>query len=424
MSHSQLPACAASSARSRSLWRSNPEPGFKGSPPGGLEAAAIVTRAPVHSHPLNGGTRASLLISPASDTTARVKLSRAGRLPALAAAAAFLIAPVAHGQGTPPVSPGDASALGQQAYLYGFPLLEFLRVRSTATSVRCPDGKGNSPVNSFSNAARFATPAARTIVAPNVDTLYSIAHLDLGRGPVVLSHPNMGRRYFVFQLLDAYTNTVGYVGTRTTGTHAGRFAITWPGHRGRKVPGAKVLRSPTRRVWVIGRTLASGPADQRRAHRLMRRYRLAPPGGPRRFPKGCRPGPPKKAKTPTGLAFLDALGRALEQNPPPARDKPLLKQLATVGVGPGLRPEKAGLSEAALASLVGSVNSTAAVLPQVAKSTLDTPGRRQPRLGHPREEHRRLRHRLPLSGGRRVAGARCQHARGGGVPHRAPRLRR
>ena len=132
---------------------------------------------------------------------------------------AGMAAPAAgHAQAGPSaVTPAQAGALGSQAYLYGFPLLETERVRKTATSVRCPDAKGDSPVNSFSHAERFTTPANRTIVAPNVDTLYSIAHLDLGRGPVVLSHPNMGGRYFVFQFLDPYTNTIGYVGTRTTG---------------------------------------------------------------------------------------------------------------------------------------------------------------------------------------------------------------
>jgi hypothetical protein len=297
------------------------------------------------------------------------------RIVVLAVAAALAALPSSAGAvPTPPstsvLTPAQATALGQQAYLYGFPLLEFLRVRSTATSVACPDGRGDAPVNAFSHATRFTTPANRTIVAPNVDTLYSIAHLDLGKGPVVLSHPRMGGRYFVFQLLDPYTNTIGYVGSRTTGTKAGRFAITWTGHRGRRVPGARTITSPSRRVWIIGRTLAGNLADQHRALRSMRRYALTPPGGARRFAAGCRPGSPAKATTPTGLAFLDALGAALEQNPPPARDSAVLAQLAQAGVGPGMRPEQAGLPAGVLDALVAGVTNTAAALPTVAKSTL------------------------------------------------------
>ena len=212
------------------------------------------------------------------------------------------------------------------------------------TSVRCPNGSGDAPVNAFSNASRFATPSDRAVVAPNVDTLYSLAHLDLGRGPVVLSHPAMGRRYFVFELVDPYTNVIAYIGTRTTGAGAGRFAITWTGHPGRRVPGARVIRSAYRRVWVIGRTLAGNRTDQRRALALMRQYRLSAPEGPRRFARGCRPGKPVKAVTPTGLAFLDALNAAMAQSPPPSRDRPLLSKLAAVGVGPRLSVTRAGLS--------------------------------------------------------------------------------
>jgi hypothetical protein len=265
------------------------------------------------------------------------------------------------------VTPARAAKLGAQAYRYGFPLLEFLRVRRTETSVRCPDKRGDAPVNAFGNATGFARPSDRSVVAPNVDTLYSIAHLDLGHGPVVLSHPAMGRRYFVFELVDPYTNVIGYIGTRTTGSAAGRFAITWTGQPGRRVRGARVIRSAYRRVWVIGRTLAGDRADQRRALALMRQYQLTPPAGPRRFPRRCRPGQPVKAVTPTGLRFLDELGVALAQNPPPARDRPLLATLASVGIGPGRRPERAGLSDDVLRDLLAGVDQTAASLPTDAR---------------------------------------------------------
>jgi hypothetical protein len=296
-------------------------------------------------------------------------MSHARIAAALATSAALLVGAPAGGASAA-VTPEQAAPLGQQAYLYGFPLLEFLRVRRTATSVPCPDTRGNAPVNAFSNAPAFASPRDRTIVAPNVDTLYSIAHLDLGRGPVVLSHPAMRRRYFVFQFLDPYTNTFGYVGTRTTGRRAGRFAITWRARPGRRVADARVVRSPARRVWVIGRTLASTRADQRQAVALMRRYRLRPPGGARRFGR-CRPGRPRNATTPTGMRFLEALGRALAQNPPPARDRPLLQRLADVGVGPGRRPAAAGLAPDALRALVSGVDTIARTFPGVARTTVE-----------------------------------------------------
>jgi hypothetical protein len=112
------------------------------------------------------------------------------------------------------------------------------------------------------------------------------------------------------------------------------------------------VRSRHRRLWVIGRTLAGGSADQRSAYRLMRRYRLTPlrllgrkVGYPRR-----RPGEPVKATTPKGLAFLDALGAAMKANPPPARDTPLLRRLASVGIAPGRADTRSEILTQAIAN--------------------------------------------------------------------------
>ena len=101
------------------------------------------------------------------------------------------------------------------------------------TSVPCPDHKGNAPVNSFSNAKIFADARARTVVAPNTDTLYSIAHLDLAKGPITLSHPKMGKRYYSFELLDPYTNVIDIPGTREDGGAAGSYVIRWSGGPGK-----------------------------------------------------------------------------------------------------------------------------------------------------------------------------------------------
>jgi len=295
---------------------------------------------------------------------------------AAAAATLGLAGPAAGTQAQAP-TPEQAAALGKQAYDYGFPLLEFLRVRREQTGVRCPDGSGDAPVNSFSNARGFATADDRTVVAPNTDTLYSIAHLDLGRGPVTLSHPRMGKRYYSFALLDPYTNVIAIPGAREDGGGGGSFEIRWTRKGGGGVSpdkadppgGAEVIRSKYRRVWIIGRTLATDREDQRAARRLMARYRLTLPNGRQRsFPKHCTPGKPEDHPTPAdGPGFVAALNRALERNPPPRRDRPLLAQLRPLGVGPGLSPETAGLTPDVLAALYDGVAGEAAALPGAAR---------------------------------------------------------
>jgi hypothetical protein len=273
-------------------------------------------------------------------------------------------------------TPSEADALGQQAYDYGFPLLEFIRVRREQTSVRCPDGRGNAPVNSFSNAQGFADASARTVVAPNTDTLYSIAHLDLGRGPLVLSHPRMGRRYYSFELLDPYTNVIDIPGLREDGGDAGRYLLRWKRKpaKGKRPPVDRVITSRYRRVWVIGRTLATNRPDQRKALKLMARYRLTPVKGKRRrFRRDCRPGDPAKYPTPaTGPEFIRALNAALAKNPPPRRDDALLGQLRPLGVGPRLAPEDAGLGADTLTALYKGVADEAAALPGRSRLTAFT----------------------------------------------------
>jgi hypothetical protein len=259
----------------------------------------------------------------------------------------------------------QAEELGREAYRYGLPLLEFVRVRHEQTSVACPATNGNSPVNTFSNAPQFPSPEDRTVVAPNTDTLYSITHLDLGHGPIVLGHPDMGKRYFSFELLDPYTNVIDFIGTRTTGSKAGKFAISWNDKKARNRPDMPVIKSKYRRVWVIGRTLATDEADQARAYEKMQKYGLSRlDREPREFPRNCDPGEPGEFPTPTeGEAFIDELNRKLASNPPPKRDQPLLDQLEPFGIGAGLSPTDANLPADVLASLYAGVTAEAAELP-------------------------------------------------------------
>jgi hypothetical protein len=300
-------------------------------------------------------------------------MRRAGIWMSIAAAAVLLA--IAGGASAASASPVTRAAvradqardLGRQAYDYGLPLLEFLRVRAEETSVRCPDGMGNAPVNSISNARGFARPEDRTVVAPNTDTLYSIAHLDLSRGPIVFSHPGMGKRYYSFEFLDPYTNVIDIRGTRKDGAAAGAFELRWnhaPG-KAKRPSHTPLIKSKYRRVWMIGRTLASGPADQRKARKLMARYRLTRLGGKaRRFSKGCKPGTPQDHTTPTdGPGFISALNRSLKRNPPPKRDAPLLSQLRPLGIGAGLSPDQAGVPSDVLAALYDGISQEAASLP-------------------------------------------------------------
>lgn len=246
--------------------------------------------------------------------------------------------------------PIQSAVLAAQAYIYGYPLMEYQRVRQTVGTV-----------NTVFSLTSFANPDIDPIwlsigggKRPNVDTFYSLAELDLSQGPVVLSIPDMGSRYFSFQLTDPYTNVSTYIGSRTTGSGPAKYAITWAGGPTADIPGAQTVVVPYSSMLALGRTLAGDAADQQQAIALMNQYTLNPTGGTV-SPVVPIPEP--------GIGYLDAISAVMEFNPPPAVDGPQLAAMAKIGVGPGLRVADAELSALSMFAADLAVRTTAALLP-------------------------------------------------------------
>lgn len=261
-------------------------------------------------------------------------------------------APAAQAKVTTTTRPGpiQSAALAAQAYIYGYPLMEYQRVRQTVGTV-----------NMMYSLTSFASPDIDPIWQsigggrrPNVDTFYSLAELDLGNGPVVLSIPDMGSRYYSFQLTDPYTNVSDYIGSRTTGSGPQKYAITWTGGPQTEVPGAQTVLVPYASMLALGRTLAGDAADQQQAIDLMKQYTLDPSGGTV-SPVIPLPKP--------GIGYLDAISAAMALNPPPPADAPALASMARIGVGPGLRVSDAHLGALSMLAVDLAVRATAALLP-------------------------------------------------------------
>jgi hypothetical protein len=194
------------------------------------------------------------------------------------------------------------------------------------------------PANQLISIAALANPSTRAVVLPNNDTTYTTGRLDLSGGPVVLDVPDTAGRYYVVQLLDAYSNTFAYVGRRATGTRAGAFAISPPGFRGALPSGIRRIESPTGRVWALGRTLVGGAADLPAVTELMRGYRVtglaAWTAGMRQAPAVLPIFPPlPPTPLPAGTEFFETLRQILRSDPPPARDACALRAFARVGPG-------------------------------------------------------------------------------------------
>ena len=81
----------------------------------------------------------------------------------------------------------------------------------------------------FAHVPAFPAADFKVVVRPNFDTLYSSAWLDLSAGPVIVSAPDTGGRYYVLSVYDMWTDAFAAPGWRTTGTGEQHHALIPPG---------------------------------------------------------------------------------------------------------------------------------------------------------------------------------------------------
>lgn len=143
--------------------------------------------------------------------------------------------------------------------------------------------EGPVPINTIATAPQsiFADPlhppASATKLATtgvNHDTLAAAGVLDLRDGPQILHVPDMAGRYYSVQFTARNNTVLGYVGTRTTGTHAGDYLITGPGWKGQVPGGLTRISSPHNSVFVIGRILVYSDSDLPTAHALAKQIQI------------------------------------------------------------------------------------------------------------------------------------------------------
>ena len=175
-----------------------------------------------------------------------------------------------------PLVKEDLKTMATDAYNYGYPLVTMDVTREVMTNVVNPmDLK--VPMGQFSNARSYPNASFRDVTAPNADTLYSYAWIDLSKEPYILHVPEEKDRYYLMPLLDGWTEVFADPGTRTTGTKAQDFAITGPNWKGTLPAGVKEYKSATNLVWVLGRTYSSGTAeDYKLVHAIQDQYHLTP----------------------------------------------------------------------------------------------------------------------------------------------------
>jgi hypothetical protein len=161
------------------------------------------------------------------------------------------------------------NSMAIDAYIYGFPLVLMDVTKKVMLA-------SESQLNQFLHERAFPDPQYTTIIRPNVDTLYSMAWLDLSREPIVLHVPETHNKYYLMEFLDAWSNVFASIGARTTGTGEGVYVITGPHWNGMIPRGLIRIEAPTNTVWVIGRTQTNGANDYPIVHTMQDQYALFP----------------------------------------------------------------------------------------------------------------------------------------------------
>lgn len=235
--------------------------------------------------------------------------------------------------------------LATDAYIYGYPLVTMEMTRRIMTNVAEPKGT-HAPMGQLIKLRQYPDASFRDVTAPNADTLYTTAFLDVGEEPWVLSLPDLKDRYALFPMLDGWTNVFEVPGKRTTGTGAQTYAITGPNWNGTLPEGVKEYRSQTSIVWLLGRIYCTGtPEDYQAVHEIQDQVGLVPLssyGKPYAPPAG-KVNPDIDVKTPvrdqvnrlSAVEYFTLLAQLMKTNPPSAQDAPEVARFARIGLVPG-----------------------------------------------------------------------------------------
>jgi len=250
-----------------------------------------------------------------------------------------------HAKATNKVSVQEAQQIAEDAYIYGYPLITMEMTRRVMTNVREPEGT-RGPMGHLLRIRSYPTAAFKDVTAPNADTLYTTAWLDVGKEPWVLSLPDADDRYYLFPMLDGWTDVFQVPGKRTTGTGPQKYAITGPGWKGKLPEGVREYNSPTSIVWLLGRIYCTGtPEDYAAVHKMQDAISVVPLSS---YGKPYTPPPGKvdpnidmktavrdQVNSMSSAAYFNLLARLMKDNPPAKADAPILERMALLGIVPG-----------------------------------------------------------------------------------------
>lgn len=249
------------------------------------------------------------------------------------------------------LAPAQLQSLAERAYIWGMPLVE-------AAKIRARFGADGTPLNRFKPLRRLAGLEMRAGVGPNNDTIYSLAWVDLADGPLVVTAPDFGDRYYTFSINLADSSAEQSFGQRTHGGQLPPLFLHSSAYGGAVPEGMIGVPSSTRYVNIAGRILVRSEAEYPEVNALQDRLAITRWADWRNGDRTPAPPPPTQAPTtlpagtPPALSFWYLLGAVLKEWSVRPEDRAAIADLACLAVTPdhGLQPET--ISPETLAAMV------------------------------------------------------------------------
>ena len=245
------------------------------------------------------------------------------------------------------LSPEEALQIAKEAYIYGYSLMTTEITRVQMTNVAKEEGL-QAPMGKFINVKRYPPADYRGVSAPNADTLYSIAWIDLSE-PQVFSHPDMGDRFYLFEMTNLWMIDFDSPGKRTTGGAASNYLLTGPDWKGTVPAGMRHIPVETAYMVILGRIYADGTEeDYQKVNALQDQLKITPLASwGKNYPYTAppvdkHPGFSMTAKPQEVINQMDIstyfnkmMKLMKEKAPPSPEDAPLLARMSKIHLIPG-----------------------------------------------------------------------------------------
>lgn len=155
------------------------------------------------------------------------------------------------------------------AYLWGWPLVN-MHNRHLVFEKVPENGLGDGvlpvgPLNRLTMLTDYIKPEERAVATPNQDVVYGFGIMALDKEPVVFQVPDFGDRFWVYQLGNQRTDTIGGMG-KMYDSKPGFYMVVGPDWKG-DVPAniTAVFRSPTNLAYIIPRAFLDDTKEDRAA---------------------------------------------------------------------------------------------------------------------------------------------------------------